>query len=290
MGTNQHPRDHLESHDLQQRYDAFKAEGEVLAGGLLEIPRRVSILTHMYADSGRNHAFTQIAAHGALWGLAYFESGGTLGRLVAKRYFYNRREKAFRLGILREFSEAFRVVNRQVCIDSYANYYFTKHFGDSPDAETVVPAALLDALNRVHHASRNELQLTSEEKRDVFEQSFRNEQEVTVAPGVAAAIAAFDCPIMAWLCLHPIVRFSYFPALKWFYFRDFANTEERIERGLQAYALAQRSGWDRVFDSMRYYGQMPDAFFDEPHKHFAGLRSDAARAAKVAMSWGSESA
>ena len=93
--------------DLQDVYEKLKSEGEVLAGNLMDIRHRVAILTHIYIDSGRNHAFSQIAAHGALSGLSYFEAGGSLGRLIAYRYCYSAREKAYRLGILREFSEAF---------------------------------------------------------------------------------------------------------------------------------------------------------------------------------------
>ena len=170
--------------DLHQVYEKLQAEGEVLAGNLMDIRHRVAILTHMYIDSGRNHAFSQIAAHGALWGLSYFEAGGSWGRLIAYRYCYSAREKAFRLGILREFSEAFRRVNRQVCIDTYANYHFTKLYGEAPGSEDLVPPPLLNALNRVHHASRNDIKLTAKEKKGVFEQSFRCEQELTVAPGV----------------------------------------------------------------------------------------------------------
>ncbi len=269
--------------ELKLVYDQIKAQADVLAGNLMDIPSRVSILTHMYLDSGRNHAFSQIAAHGALWGLAYFESGGSLGRLIAKRYFYNRKEKAYRMGILREFAEAFRCVNRQVCIDTYANYEFTKRYGKESGADQVVPANLLEALNRVHHARESGTQFASDEKKQIFEQSFRCEQEITVAPGVADAVASFNCPIMRWLCLHPIVRFSYFPNLKYFFFRDFSSTDERIEKGMTAYDLAERAGWDRVYESMEFYGQMPASFFIQPDQHFADLKARTVRAAEIAI-------
>ncbi|MFK7817326.1 MAG: hypothetical protein AB8G99_01295 [Planctomycetaceae bacterium] len=269
---------------LQHEYDRLKAEGEVLAGDLLDIPRRVAILTHMYLDSGRNHAFSQVAAHGALWGLAYFEAGGSLGRLTAKRYFYSRKEKAYRLGILREFAEGFRRVNRQVCIDTYANYEFTKQFGETAGADEIIPTELLDALNRVHHARASGQELLAEEKKEMFERSFRSEQEVTVAPGVEKAIAGFQCPIMRSLCMHPLVRFSYFPRLRYFFFKNFGSTEERIEKGLHAYDIAVRTGWDTVFDSMEYYGQMPRHFFADPEQFFQDLKQETIRKGRIAVS------
>ena len=268
--------------DLHNIYEQLKEEGEVLAGNLMDIRHRVAILTHIYIDSGMNHAFSQIAAHGALWGLGYFESGGSLGRLVAYRYFYSAREKAFRLGILREFAEAFRRVNRQVCIDTYANYQFTKLHGETVGAHEILPPELLDALNRVHHARRNRVKLTATEKKDVFEQSFRCEQEYTVAPGVKKAVSEFECKIMKWLCLHPLVRFSYFPKFQFFMFRDFSNTEERIDKGLRAYDLAQHTGWDKVLDSIQYYGQMPNEFFRDPVLHFDRLKKEIIRKGQVA--------
>ena len=123
---------------LQDRYDAIKAEATLLAGGLLDIPRRALVLYNLYLDSGRNHHFSLIATHGALWASGYFESGGSLGRLIARRYFYNPDEKAYRLGLLRQFAEDFRQVNRQVCIDTYANYHFTRRFGREPGAEVII--------------------------------------------------------------------------------------------------------------------------------------------------------
>lgn len=66
---------------LRSRYDAIKAEATLLAGDLLDIPRRVVILSNVYLDSGGNHAFSQVAAHGALWAFGYFEVGGGVLRV-----------------------------------------------------------------------------------------------------------------------------------------------------------------------------------------------------------------
>jgi len=270
---------------LRERHDALKAEAGLLAGGLLDIPRRALILHNVYLDSGRNHAFSLIAAHGALWAQGYFEAGGSLGRLIARRYFYDRDERAYRLGLLRRFAEDFRVVNRQVCIDSYANYHFTKRHGREPGADAVVPPELLDALNRVHSARERGRVLPATEARATFERSFRSEQEVTVAPGVKAAIEGFECRIMRFLCLRPLVRFAYFPPFRYLWFRDFADQAERIERGLRAYDVAARVGWGRVERSLRDYGVMPPELLESPEASLAELRAglarDGARAAAV---------
>src|SRR6202795_46520 len=111
----------MDTGDLKLRYDAIRAEATRLAGELLDIARRVVVLYNLYLDSGRNHAFSQIAAHGALWAHGYFEVGGRLGRFVARRYFYNSTERAYQLGLLQQFATDFRTVNRQVCIDTVTN-------------------------------------------------------------------------------------------------------------------------------------------------------------------------
>src|SRR5262249_46994654 len=162
---------------LKAIYADLKAEATRLAGGLDDIPRRAMVLHHLYLDSGTNHAFAQVAAHGALWAYGYFEVGGRLGRLVAYRYFYNSHEREFRLGLLQSFAEGFRKVNRQVCIDTWTNYHFAKSHGEEPGAEELMQPTLLEALNRVHAARRANVTLTAQEKFAVFRQSFRWEQE-----------------------------------------------------------------------------------------------------------------
>lgn len=249
---------------LQDRYREYLAEGSRLAGGVLEIPRRVAILQHLYQDSGGNHLFPLIAAHGALWAFGYFEMGGSLGRLIATRYFYNSTERIYRLGILREFAEKFRKVNRQVTIDAYANYHFTRELGEHADAERIVPADLLESLNQIHAARRAGRELSPEQQRDTFQQSFLWEQEVTVAAGVQEAIQGFQCRIMQFLCLRPLVRFAYFPMFRYLLFRDFGNKEERIEKGLRAFDLAQRAGPQRVQETLLLYGHMPRRFLADP--------------------------
>lgn len=260
--------------DLATAYANYKAEGEKIAGDLLDIRRRAAVLHNLYLDSGENHVFPQIAAHGALWAYRYFEVGGKLGRTIAYRYFYNPRERAYRLGLLNSFAEGFRRVNRLVCIDTYANFYFTREHGELPGADEFIHPELLDALNRVHAAKRADRHLTEDEKQRVFQASFKWEQEITVAPGVAEAVAGFDCPILRGLCLKPLVRFAFFPAFRFIFFRDFSSKEERIAKGLKAYELARRVGWPRVVDTMKNYHILPPEFFTAPREYYQTIRRE----------------
>jgi hypothetical protein len=260
---------------LRAAYAGIKAEATQRAGGLEDIPRRAALLHGLYLDSGENHVFPQIALHGALWAYHYFEVGGSLGRLIARRYFYNAGERAYRLGLLQSFAEGFRRVNRQVFIDSYANYHFARAHGREPGADQVVPPPLLQALNLVHAAREAGRALSAAEKRTVFEQSFLWEQELTVAPGVQAAVDQFQCFFMRTLCLKPVVRFAYFPRFRFILFRNFADKAERIAKGMRAYDLAGRAGWQRVKESVRAYGLLPDRFWGAPAEYVRELGQQA---------------
>lgn len=256
-------------------YEAEKQKAMRLAGDLLDIPRRAMLLDAMYRDSRGNHVFPQLAAHGALWAYRFFEVGGRLGRMIAFRYFYHAQERAYRLGLLDQFAEKFRQVNRQVFIDTWTNYHFTAQYGHESGADQIIQPGLLQGLNQVHDARVSQASLSEVQKRAVFEQAFHCEQELTVAPGVKQAIEHFDCPIMIALCTKPIVRFAYFPRMQYMWFRNFADRQERIDKGMWAAELAFRAGWGSVRASLQNYRLLPTEFWSEPQVVIARLLRDA---------------
>jgi hypothetical protein len=58
------------------------------------MPQRVTLLNSVFLDSKRNHAFPQVALHGALWAYRFYDRRGTVSRLITYRYFYDREERA----------------------------------------------------------------------------------------------------------------------------------------------------------------------------------------------------
>ena len=244
---------------MNAAYADLHADADRLAGGLTDIPRRAAFHLALYRESARQHPFPLLALHGALWGARFFETTGRLGQALRARYFYDARERAERMALLARFADGFKAVNRAVFLDTYANYHFSKRYGREPGADRIVRPSLLAALNTVHDAVRRGADLSPATRRAVFEQALRWEQEVTVAPGVSAEIARFDCPILRRLCLSPVVRFAFFPPARAFVFRNFGDPSERIRRGLQAYDLGARAGWARVEASRDAYGiGLPD--------------------------------
>jgi hypothetical protein len=237
------------------------------------MPQRVALLHSIFEDSGRNHAFPEVALHGALWAYGFYERRGAVSRMISYRYFYDREERARRSYMLFVFSQGFKEANRSVFMDTYANYFFTKQYGEAKGADQIIAPELLDALNRVHHANRAGRTLTADERADVFKTALLYEQETTVGPKVKEEVAKFDCPVLRNIVLRPLVHFNYFPRLKTLLFRDFTNTDERIEKAVRSYELAERTGWSRVAECIRYHGVLPEQFFGDPLAYADQLRA-----------------
>lgn len=259
--------------DLAAAYQKIRAEGVRVAGGPGDIPQRVALLHSIYVDSGGNHAFPEVALHGALWAYGFYERRGTVNRLISQRYFYDHEERAQRAYMLFTFSQGFKEANRSVFLDTYTNYFFTKAHGETPGADHVLPPQLLDALNRVHHAAHRGRELTRSERGDVFTTALLFEQEKTVGPKVKSEVAKFNCPILTAIVLKPIVRFTYFPRTTFLRFQDFGDTEERIAKAVRSYELAEHVGWDRVSGTIHLHGILPSRCFENPLAYADELRS-----------------
>ena len=153
---------------LTREHEAIRSHAERLAGGPGDIPQRVALLHGIFLDSGGNHAFPEVALHGALWAYSFYERRGAVSRAIAYRYFYDPDERAHRAYMLFRFSQGFKEANRSVFVDTYSNYVFAKRHGEAPGADEVLAPALLEALNRVHRARRAGTQLRERDRAEVF--------------------------------------------------------------------------------------------------------------------------
>jgi len=260
--------------DLLRAHDALRRDATRLAGGLSDLAQRAAVYHHLFEHSGRNHVFPLIAAHGALWAKGYFAFGMRLGTWLRWQYPLSRNKRARRMRKLHAFADAFREVNRRVCVDTYVSYHFTRVFGDHPQADRFVDRALLEALNEMHAARRAKRELTDAAKRDIFARFFLNEQEYVVGPSVEQAVSEFDWALMRFLALKPVVRFAYFPRGRSLWFGNFADREQRTANGLRAFDWAAAVGWQQVESALRSYNILPQAFFAGSAEHFRKLRHD----------------
>jgi hypothetical protein len=252
---------------LRERYEQHKARARALAGAPGDIAQRVVVHHQIYRDSAKNHVFPLVALHGALWGYGFFERTGKLGELISYRYFYDEAQRRERHAMLDRFAEGFKAVNREVFVDTYANFYFTREHGEAPGAAELVQPELLAALNASHEATRQGRSLDRPEREQLFSLALQFEQERTVAPAIAQELARFDCPILRALCLKPVVRFAYFAPWRAFYFSDFSDKAERIRRAMSSYRIAEEHGLDEVEGSIARYGVLPEAFFADPARY-----------------------
>jgi hypothetical protein len=257
---------------LHREYDVLTQQATQLAGGLTDLAQRAAVYHHLFEDSGGNHIFPLIAAHGALWARGYFAFGMKLGAALSWQFPFSTKRRRQCLNDLLAFADAFREINRRVCVDTYASYHFTAQFGEHPNAAHFVKPRLLSVLNQLHAAKRDGRELADSAKRSIFEAHFLNEQEHVVGPRVAQAVRDFRWPLVKSLALRPLVRFAYFPRTEFFWFRHFDRTEERIERGLRAFDIAAAAGWSRVESTLQHYEILPAAFFAGSARHFASLR------------------
>jgi len=129
--------------ELRKAFEDIQADGLRLARGLNDLSQRATVYHHVFKESGGNHIFPLIAAHGALWARSWFSFGMKLGKVLSWQYAFNSETRRDKLAKLEEFANVFRDVNRRVCVDVYANFHFTKRYGKHPDASKVVPTNLL---------------------------------------------------------------------------------------------------------------------------------------------------
>jgi hypothetical protein len=253
-------------------YAHLRAEATRLAGAPGDIARRVMLHHRVYRDSGGNHTFPLVALHGALWAAGFFETTGRLGDALRVRYCYSARERTLRMAMLAGFADGFKTVNRQVFIDTYTNYHYTQHYGEHSGAAGIIQPELFAALNAMHAARRAGTSLSPAQQRELYGLALQFEQEVTVAPGVQAEVERFDCPILRFLCLRPVVRFAYFPRGTYLLFRNFADKDERVAKALHSYDLAARAGWARVEGAMRKARLLPPGYWTDPagYQHMLG--------------------
>ncbi len=256
---------------VSSEYNELRRIGYSLAGGLNDLSQRAAVYYHLYEDSEGRNIFPLMAAHGALWAKGYFQKGMRAGKVLSFQYVYSPKHLIEKYKSLVDFANAFRDINRRVCAEAYCAYHFTKKYGQSKFAEQVIPPKLLIALNHCHYSQSINTPLNSAERRELFEAFFLWEQETIVSPSVEKAVEMFMWPSVKWLAMKPKIEFAYFGKGVGLQFNDFSLKAERIEKGLQAYELAEKVGYKAVEQTIAYYKIMPESFFNSSSFYFLNV-------------------
>ncbi len=257
--------------ELSKAYQTLRQEAAFLVGSRCDLIRRVAVYHHLYRHSQGNHVFPLIAAHGALWANWYFRWGMRIGRILSLQYLFQRSLQKRRLADLLIYADAYRDINRQVCIETYSVYHFTRLYGHLPEAEAYVPVELLRKMMNCHAAVAQKRMLDAAERADLFKAFFLWEQDAIVAPAVESATEDFYWPLLKAIALRPSIRFAYFPLHQRLNFSYFVDKQERIEKGFIAYAVAEQIGLSAVEQKLDRYKIMPRAFHEDSERHFMSM-------------------
>lgn len=260
---------------VSSEYNELRSIGYSLAGGLNDLSQRAAVYYHLYEDSEGRNIFPLMAAHGALWAKDYFKKGMRAGKVLSLQYVYSPKYLIKKYELLIEFANAFRDINRRVCAEAYCAYHFTKKYGHTKFAEQVIPEKLLIALNNCHYSQAIGKALNSAERRALFEAFFLWEQETIVSPSVEKAVENFTWPSVKCLAMKPKIEFAYFGKGIGLQFKDFSSKSERIEKGLEAYELAEKIGYKSVERAISRYKIMPENFFNSTSFYFLNVYNSA---------------
>jgi hypothetical protein len=144
------------------------------------------------------------------------------------------------------YVDRFLAINKAVMVETYAIFHVTRLFRSHDILADHMPADLISAFLDCHDTVAQGRKWSADQQKSLYERYFRWEQEMVVGPLVEVAVREFHWNFMKWFCVRPWIWFSYFHVGRGLIFKDFADAEERIAKGLTAFGLAERKGWDRV--------------------------------------------
>lgn len=249
----------------------IRQQAEHLAGANTDFGKRAAAYRALHRHSNGGFVFPLIAAHGALWGAAYFERGLRLGRALAMLDFAPA-DRHRRIQALELFVDSFRDINRRVFVETWTIYQFSRLHPDQGSMLDLATGPLLEQFAALHCSRREGTPCDARRRAELYETFFRFEQDMIVGPAIEDAVAAFEWPFFRRLALAPLIAFTYIPRHRRFRFRDMSNRQERIERGLTALRIANDVGFEVVDAALERY------------RAWNGAAEDSARAALLECS------
>ncbi|MBY0402373.1 MAG: hypothetical protein K2X66_00600, partial [Cyanobacteria bacterium] len=149
---------------------------------------------------------------------------------------------------------------------------FSKLFGREPGADKCLEPGLLNNLNEVHIASKNDTLLPEKKHKDIFSYLLNWEQQL-LDPIIQKAFDNFKIPILRHIALNPWVGLSFIPKPKILLFRNFTDPMQRIQTGSKIYDIASNQGWDNVSKSLFLYEDCPRDLESQSSKYQEEMNS-----------------
>lgn len=230
--------------ELAKIYGTIRSRALWLGGRPKDIGQRIVAHFSVYLDSGLNFTFPLLALHGAGWAFRYFAFLDLFLKPYATvRHPISIKKRNELISKMKLAMDGFKLANRRVLVDTYANYFFTKKYGHEAGAEKIIQQPFLSHLNKLHDSISNGEILTPFQKAELYSTSFQWEQTNSVWPMIEKTIRDINDPFVTYIAFRPIVKFVYFPFLTYLFFSDFTKTEERVSEGWKAYRIAEKVGW-----------------------------------------------
>jgi hypothetical protein len=262
---------------VAELHATIREDADVLAAGADDLGQRSLVYHQVYRDSGMLFHFPLVASHGALWATWYLFAAWLAANVFAVVDFTCRLSRRERMATYTGYIRAIKEINRQVMIEAYTSLYLYKCFGERACAELKFSERLAVQFRERFGAGASGFVRTGDGDRDFYETFFRWEQQKVVGPAVDQALAAFEWPLMKALSRRPWVWFSYFRIGRALIFRDFADKEERVAKGLAAFDWAAAKGWDMIERNCRRNPFLPRRLKSAPAMETARHRPPALR-------------
>ncbi len=172
---------------------------------------------------------------------------GTVGsRLLALGDLFNPPLRRARLRAVDRFADQFRDINRRVCAESYALFYYTREFGADALMCELIGEEFAAMLSQCHLSIALGLPFDQDRRERLFQAFIEWEQSAIVGPLVDTAFAGFDWQPVLRLALRPRLKFAYFRTWYSLKFDNFASRAERIKMGVLVYRHAEEVGLPQV--------------------------------------------
>lgn len=252
-------------------YEIISNDAVRLGGRFSDMPQRAAVYHHLYVMSGGNFAFPLIAAHETLWARWFLFLAKIGAHFLAVFDFSCKMSRRNKMKAYHKYVNIFKKNNRDIMTQSYRVFHFTRLYGDHKFVCVTMPARLRKSFLQCHKLSLSGQKMSHTAQRHFFADFVRWQQVNISGPDFTDAYEEFDWPLAKRFCARPWVRFSYFGFGRFHRYKNYCDTEERIQKALKAFDWAAKKSWDFVENDLTSNPFFPREFTFDANTYFADL-------------------